>query len=239
MKCRLCHTELNASNKCNAHILPQGMLKAMSPEEFGQLLIVGTDMGKKKRAPIGSYDPNILCNSCDNKIGVYDKYALKFIRTAKLEEHPVGVGWLIKSVDSHKLKLFCMSYLWRASITTRSEFRGTSLGGKHEERLRQFILNDDPGSPDDYTVIFARFTSKTGKAAGVMFPAKTKIRNLTFYEAYLPDFYKFWIKIDSRSDTIVSNVSLGAQSEMYVHDKGDFDTSREKSIMVRAAHNSQ
>lgn len=239
MNCKLCGVELSPENKCDAHIFPRGLLKYMSQEEFGKLLIVGTDMDKKKRSPIGSYDPNILCNTCDNKIGQYDEYALIFISTAKLENHPVGIGWKVNKVDSHKLKLFCMSYLWRASITSRKEFRGINLGAKHVEQLRKYILNDDNGTPNSYTVIFAKFTSKTGKGAGIIFPAQTKIRGITYYEGYLPNLYKFWIKVDSRSDDLMSGVSLGAQDEVYIHDKGDFDTSIEKSIMVSAAKLSQ
>lgn len=239
MNCRLCLTPLTDKNKCDAHIFPRGLLKFMSPTEFGQLLIIGTDMGKKKRAPIGSYDPNILCSKCDNKIGNYDDYALSFVNSAKPANLPVGVGWQVKNVDSHKLKLFCMSYLWRASITSRKEFNGINLGEKHEEQLRQFIVNDNHGSPDDYTVIFAKFTSKSGKGAGIIFPARTRIRGLTFYEGYLPNLYKFWVKVDSQKDSVMCSVSVGAQNEIYIHDKGDFDTSIEKGIMIRAARNSQ
>ena len=239
MNCRLCDSDLSSVNKCDAHIFPRGLLKFMSQEEFGKLLIVGTDMGKKKKAPIGSYDPNILCNKCDNKIGHYDDYALTFISNAEIENHPVGVGWKANNIDPHKLKLFCMSYLWRESITTRSEFSGISLGSQHEEKIKNFIKNDDQGTPDDYTVIFAKFTSKTGKGAGIIFPARTRIRGLTFYEGYLPNLYKFWIKVDSRRDNVMSGISVGAQEEMYVHDKGDFDMSIEKGIMVKAVRQSQ
>ena len=42
-----------------------------------------------------------------------------------------------------------------------------------------------------------------------------------------------------QSDDLMSGVSLGAQDEVYIHDKGDFDTSIEKSIMVSAAKLSQ
>lgn len=163
MKCRLCLQLLTEKNKCEAHIFPRSLLKAMSAGEFGKLLIVGTDMVKKKRAPSGSYDTNILCKDCDNKIGVYDNYALWFVNNATLENHPIGVGWQVKKVDAHKLKLFCMSYLFRASITERKEFADISLGAKHEEQLRLLILNNNHGKPDDYTVIFARFTPKLVK----------------------------------------------------------------------------
>ena len=36
-------------------------------------------MDHAKRRPIGSYDSNILCASCDNKIGVYDAYVKEFV----------------------------------------------------------------------------------------------------------------------------------------------------------------
>ncbi|OGL32411.1 hypothetical protein A3E76_02600 [Candidatus Saccharibacteria bacterium RIFCSPHIGHO2_12_FULL_44_22] len=239
MNCRLCTVPIDESNRCEAHVLPRGLLKAMSPEEFGTLLIVGTDMGKKKRAPTGSYDQDILCRKCDNKLGVYDNYALNFINTSKLVDHPTGVGWTISNVDHKKLKLFCMSYLWRASITERKEFNGVSLGNKHEERIRQLLLAGDAGSPDDYTVTFAKFNSLDDSAAGVLFPALTRIKGLNHYEAYLPKLYKFWVKVDSRTNESFSRVSLGATQDLFVHNKGDFDTSVEKSIMIRAAKNSQ
>lgn len=239
MNCRLCLAAIDNSNRCDAHILPRGLLKAMSPEEFGTLLLVGTDMGKKKRAPTGSYDQDILCRKCDNQLGVYDDYALSFINTSRLVDHPSGVGWTISNVDHRKLKLFCMSYLWRASITRRKEFSGVSLGNKHEEKIRQLILAVDAGSPDDYTTTFAKFSSLDDSAGGVLFPALTRIKGLNHYEAYLPKLYKFWVKVDSRTDDVLSKVSLGATKDLFVHNKGDFNTSIEKSIMVRAARNSQ
>lgn len=239
MNCRLCHVALNTSNKCDAHILPRSLLKAMSPEEYGKLLIVGTDMGKKKRAPTGSYDTEILCRTCDGKLGEFDKYALRFVNSSTLVDHPSGVGWIIKGVNQNKLKLFCISYLWRASITSRPEFRGVSLGAKHEEIIRCLLLQDAPLRPEDYSTVFAKFVRKDDNFGGVMFPAKTRINNFLYYEAYLPKLYKFWVKVDKRIDPVTSQLSLGTNPDMFVHNKGDFDTSRELGIMIDAARKSQ
>lgn len=237
MVCRLCLSDLSDGNRCEAHIFPRGLLKAMSNDEYGKLLIVGTEM-KKRRAPIGSYDTDILCRDCDNKIGVYDDYALSFVKSVKLTSHPSGVGWTASGVNQDRLKLFCISYLWRASITSRDEFRGVSLGSRHEENIRQLLLNDSAGSPTEYTTIFARFESASDTAQGILFPARTRLRNLNFYEGYLPGLYKFWTKVDSQNDPVLSSVSLGDQPDMFVHNRGNFDTSIERSIMVKAVKTS-
>lgn len=238
MRCRLCGVELTSANNCKAHIMPRGLLRSMSPKEFGNLLIVGTDMDKKKRIPNGSYDKNILCRTCDNKLGVYDKYALDFVTNGKLINHPSGVGWNIDGVDQAKLKLFCLSYLWRASITNRPEFTGISLGSKHEENIRKLLLTESPGGIDDYTTVFSKFDKVDDNFGAVMFPAKTRIRSIVYYEAYLPKLYKFWVKVDSQNDSVISHMSLGDQENMFVHNRGNFDTSLEREIMVRAAKRS-
>lgn len=192
---------------------------------------------KKKRTPIGIYDNDILCASCDSKLGVYDKYALDFAKTTPTTRHLSDLGWTLPGIDQQKLKLFCISYLWRASITTKTEFRGVTLGAKHEEAMRKMLLAQDPGGPNDYSLIFARFSSSTDPAHAILFPARTRLRKLTFYEGFLPNFYKFWIKIDSQSDPVLASIDVGAGQDMFVHDKGSFDSSIERKVMVKAVQN--
>jgi len=238
MKCKLCGVTLTPANKCNAHIFPGSLLKLLAPCQYGSLKVVGTDMKRSKRAPIGSYDSKILCATCDNKIGTYDAYARMFVEKSTLTPHASGVGWTISGADQHKLKMFCISYLWRASITSLTEFNGVSLGDVHEERIRQMIINDNSGSVHDYTTTIQRFNNDNGEFGGILFPARTKIAGLTAYEGYLPYGYKFWIKVDSRIEDIVSSLSVGAVEPLFIGDRGDFHTSVEKSIMVRAVKRS-
>ncbi len=239
MNCRLCDVHLISENKCNAHIFPSSLLKLLTPGEYGSLKVVGTDMDRSKRTPIGSYDSNILCASCDNKIGVYDGYVRRFIECSVLVPHPSGVGWTIDNVDQHKLKMFCISYLWRASITSLAEFKGISLGAVHEGRIRQMILNDNSGGINDYTVSLQRFNNDDGEFGGILFPARTKLVGLTVYEGYLPQGYKFWVKVDSRNEDKVSSLSVGAVEPLFIGDRGNFHTSVEKSIMVKAVRKSK
>lgn len=239
MKCKLCGIELTPENKCDAHIFPSSLLKLLTPGEYGKLKVVGTEMDKSKRTPIGSYDSKILCRVCDNKIGVYDGYARTFVETSVLTPHASGVGWVVADVDQHKLKMFCISYLWRASITSLPEFKGISLGPKHEEQIRQMLLADNSGTLHDYTVSIQKFSNNDGKFGGILFPAKTKVAGVTCYEAYLPNGYKIWIKVDSRKENIVSGMSVGVTEPLFIGDRGDFHSSREKAIMVKAVMRSK
>lgn len=239
MNCRLCGTLLTPANKCDAHIFPASLLKLLTPGEFGSLKVVGTEMERSKRTPIGSYDSKILCRDCDNKIGVYDSYARKFVEHSELIPHPSGVGWSVEGVDQHNLKMFCISYLWRASITSRPEFSGVNLGEKHEEQIRQMIQSDNSGTVNDYTVSLQKFSNTDGKFGGILFPARLKLVGLTSYEGYLPQGYKFWVKVDSQNENKLSSLSVGANEPLFIGDRGDFHSSREKRIMVRAVKRSK
>lgn len=239
MNCRLCGEELSSANKCDSHIYPSSLLKLLTPGEYGSLKVVGTGMDRSKRTPKGSYDSAILCSTCDNKIGVYDGYARTFVEGSVLVPHVSGEGWIVENADQHKLKMFCVSYLWRASITIRPEFRGVNLGTTHEERMRQMIQNNDSGTVHDYTVSLQKFSNNDGKFGGILFPARTRIAGVTCYEAYLPRGYKFWVKVDSRNEDVLSGLSVGAIDPLFVGDRGDFHSSREKAIMVRAVRRSK
>ncbi len=235
MDCKLCGAQLTPYNRCKAHILPASMLKEMAPEDYGsQIKVVGMDLPYAKNRPIGLYDPDILCRPCDGGIlGKYDKCGIQFVKKALLTPRPSGAGWSAANIDQAKLKLFCLSYLWRASVTTLDDFKGVSLGDKHENAIRQMLLNDDAGSADAYSVNFARFNDDDKSFGGLLFPARTRVRNLTYYEAYLPGLYKFWVKVDSQVDPVISYASLGALPYVFVNDKGEFRTSREIQIMAK------
>ncbi|HCX20334.1 MAG: hypothetical protein CMB80_29550 [Flammeovirgaceae bacterium] len=117
--------------------------------------------GKKSFRPTGEYEGNLLCQNCDNKIiGDLETYASKTLYGKGLppEQAPVVINHknqqgiqfsFVKNIDYKKFKLFLLSILWRASISTRPFFNEVSLG-PHEERLRKMIFEGNPGGEMDY-----------------------------------------------------------------------------------------
>jgi hypothetical protein len=66
------------------------------------------------------------------------------------------MGVTVRGVDYQKFKLFQMSLLWRAGVSSVPEFAAVELG-PHEEKLRRMIEEERPGKYWDYgcTILFA------------------------------------------------------------------------------------
>lgn len=114
--------------------------------------------------PTGEYDSNILCAVCDNiKIGQLEDYASKVLYGGKLSagnqpkfsayrnQHDI-VHTLVENILYSEFKLFLLSVLWRASISSREYFNKVNLS-PYEEELRLMILNKDAKEPVNFPCI--------------------------------------------------------------------------------------
>lgn len=110
----------------------------------------------------GEYDGNILCQYCDGVvIKRYEDYAKKIIwggqklspdETFSLSFPPGEV--VVGNIDYEKLKLFFLSILWRAAISTRPFFKEVNLEKWKLEELRKMILSGDPKENLDWLMLF-------------------------------------------------------------------------------------
>lgn len=235
--CRLC-----LSNKPNvkAHIMAEGLMKLIhgQPNYDGNFIMVGDKFKKSVRRPTGSYDRNILCDKCDNKLGIYDDVAIRFCKRTDFKPHPSGVASTLSNVDQNKLKLFAMSYIWRVSITSLSEYDNVKLGEKHETKIVDMLRREDAGGVDDYSVVVSRFTlAEERKTWGmhVLNPGSTKLDGINLVDVYLPNLYKWKVKVDRRpfNDTL-RKMSLGFADDVLIFDMGDYTQSQEFAIMHAA-----
>ncbi len=235
--CRLC--QINQPN-IKAHIMAEGLMKLIhgQPKYDGRFIMVGKELKKPVRRPTGSYDRTILCSTCDNKLGEYDLAAIEFCQRADFKPHPSGVASTLSDVDHTKLKLFAMSYIWRASITSLSEYDGVSLGERHESKIADMLRNSDAGNVDDYSVVISRFTlpeERTTWGMHVLNPVTNRLDGINIVDVYLPNLYKWKVKVDSRPfKKELRKISLGALNEVLVLNMGDYTESKEFTIMHAA-----
>ena len=99
-----------------------------------------TESGRRMRLLQKGIREPLLCAACEHLINTrYEQPIARVWRTLLPEEIPGNVH-LLEGVDYQIFKLFHLSILWRASVARGAEWSQVSLGSRHEEALRQVLL---------------------------------------------------------------------------------------------------
>ncbi|MBL7128175.1 MAG: hypothetical protein ISS16_04240 [Ignavibacteria bacterium] len=111
---------------------------------------ISTKLNEKNKFMQKGLREYLLCNDCEQQIGRYEKYVndVFFNKTTNnvIQDDKIIV---IKKVDYVLMKLFQLSILWRASISSKEIFRYIELG-PHQEIIRKMIYNEKPGKYYEY-----------------------------------------------------------------------------------------
>jgi hypothetical protein len=162
-KCKLCSEDKKLCEQ--SYIIPNFMYQDLFDENnrMHAIQIKESKIKQLGSRQTGEFDKYILCHSCDNEtlgkldtyvsLILYDGYPKTFQRCAR----PDGMKYTyFAEIDYARFKLFLLSVLWRASISDRPLFREVKLG-PHEERIRQMLLNGDPGEQLKYPCLMMTY----------------------------------------------------------------------------------
>jgi len=137
----------------------------------------------------------LLCASCETKLSKYETYASTAF-DGKETETPLENVIIIKDVDYKQFKLFLLSVLWRASISTLEFFSQVNLG-PHEDIIRDMILLENPGCAERYPVIpFALIEDEKIQCGVITQPSRTKLYGQIGYRFVFGGF--MWVYLVSR-----------------------------------------
>lgn len=146
--CRLC---LTSSDLKESHIIPGSILRLIRDETLNNRFY---ELQNKVNQIIQDGPKEyLLCDSCEQKIGCYEKYYKEAIH---LSRHGIEIKQnqqfaIIKNIDYKKMKLFFLSLLWRMSISSLQEFENVHIG-ENEETIRKMIVAEEPGKNFEYPV---------------------------------------------------------------------------------------
>ena len=196
MPCRFCDQH---KTLVRAHIIPKGFFRRLRDGQNAPQLLSNVENAFPKRAPIGVYDAEILCGDCESRFGDWDQYAQELLAespasSVKLHHNGQVAAWEVAKYDYDKLKLFFVSLLWRASVSVQS-FYGRVRLGQHEAQAKELIVNQEPGSPDDFAVTLSKFDHILGET--ILDPHPEKWEGVNYYRFYLGG-YVAYIKADKR-----------------------------------------
>lgn len=149
MRCALCQTEgpLN-----NSHVIPEFLYRSLYDDKHRFHQISTTPEKANVFLQKGLREP-LLCERCEQRLSVWERYmSLVLNGGVGLGVRRVENRLHLSELDYRKLKLFQLSILWRASVSTLSVFGQVALG-PHEERIRLLLLAEDPGPFNKYGCI--------------------------------------------------------------------------------------
>ena len=160
MVCALCRRDQVLRN---SHIYPEWIYKPLYDEKCRLEILSIVPDGRNELKQKGMRQP-LLCDDCEQKLSIWEGYARSiFVAPDKpLEYSREGSMIQVGGLDYERLKLFELSILWRAGVSTLPFFEKVQLG-PHEEVLRQQLVHSDPGHPDRYGALM--FGLKIGELA--------------------------------------------------------------------------
>jgi hypothetical protein len=230
MKCKFCG---NDKRLIKAHIIPEGFFRRQRQGQELLELVTNKAGEYSKKAPIGIYDKTIVCKECENIWREWDDYAQKL-----LAEEPLNgqaryhgcqkIAYMVKDFDYKKLKLFFISMIWRASVSSHPFFSRISLGS-FERDAKDFVANSNPGSSEDFSVTLSKFCLPLGKQS-TMDPYQYKNLGVNYYRFYLAGYIAD-IKVDHKPTPMpLSQITISENKPLYILCR-DFRKSKELNLM--------
>lgn len=152
MECQLC---LQNKSLKNSHIIPKWCFRLFW--DNGKCLITRYDENPSEEVVQGGLKEHLLCQECEALFSTWELHAKeKFFEQAQTARLGSEVAVIVSGLDYAKFKLFQLSVLWRAGVSTLPFFASVRLG-QHQERLRNLLVSRNPGEQSDYGCIMTLF----------------------------------------------------------------------------------
>lgn len=148
-KCRLC---MNDRELRHSHIVPEFLYANLYNTKNHMMGVNGHGRRGWKALQNGAKE-HLFCESCEQH---FNEYFEKPFRKLWVDNCPLPDPWITNdvhwiTVDYETFKLFHLSVLYRAGVSTLPTFAAVQLG-PHKEKLRQLLLTRNPGEYFQYPV---------------------------------------------------------------------------------------
>jgi hypothetical protein len=132
-----------------SHIIPEFFYRLVYDEKH-RFLRTSTDPTDPAVLHQKGLREFLLCQGCETRLSAWETYASKVIKGGlALDYEKDDGGFTVHGVEYAPFKLFGMSLLWRAAVSSLPEFSEVQLG-RHQERLRRMLHEGSPGRAYEY-----------------------------------------------------------------------------------------
>lgn len=182
--CKLCQ---KAAKLRDSHVIPEFCYSPIYDEKH-RFNVVGNVRSTRQRNLQRGLREYLLCGPCEQKIGNWETYVSHiFNGIVKVSGSRSGETISLGGLQYAPLKLFLVSLLWRAGISTLPLFRETKLG-EHELILRNMVLAEDPGAPEFYGCHVYSVTLRGRRVAALYGPQPCHVNDSLAYRLLVGGF---------------------------------------------------
>lgn len=217
MACKLCNKDRPLRE---SHIFPEWLYKPLYDDKH-QFFVLSTDVKKRKGTrPKGIYEI-LLCDECEQRFSKWEGYARDVFYKLPLKVVEDNRAVVFSGLQYHLFKLFQMSLIWRASITSRPEVHRINLG-PHTERIRKMLFEDNPGDIHEYGSILMLPALGQELMQQFLYPPErlpTKIDGHSAYRAVFGGLFWLFI-VSSHSNRIPHEVFMSKNGNLPIFKVG-------------------
>lgn len=248
--CRLCLQNKELINK--SHILSDFFFDNIYGDDHEAYRVPLNALKEGKKIHTGEFEGGLLCQECDNCVlGGYENYGSKFIFGRRDKKPLPNVNaetqlhadnklksTFITGIDYKKLKLFMLSLLWRASVSSRPFFAQVQLG-RYEEEIRRMLLNGVPGEQMMFPTMVNVIVGQNHFVSKQIISSPTKFRDghCIAYQFHVGRLIFMYYVSPSGIPDAIKEVALTEKGEMrVVHLDGDISDSFMKFVLGKELH---
>jgi len=190
-----------------SHIVSEFFHKEMYDDKHRFLVLSSSPERKEMKLQKGVRE-KLLCRDCEQLLSPWERYANEVLHGAtRSRTAMVGNKLLLRDLDYAKTRLCFLSLLWRMSISSYYLFNEVRIGKKHEERIRQMLLNADAGEPDDYGFLcFAPLINGSELGPGILQPDSVRLDGHRLYRCLIGGMlYVFFVTSHKVPDVVKSH----------------------------------
>jgi hypothetical protein len=146
--CKLC---LQDRPLQNSHIIPEFFYKPLYDKKHRIYARIGRKLADMPPLQKG-FRERLLCRDCEQKLSPYEKYNREILYGGvQITGSRNGDRIEITGLNYQRVRVFYLSLLWRMSIASHRFWREVNLG-PHQDKVREMVLQETPGEPEDYGV---------------------------------------------------------------------------------------
>jgi hypothetical protein len=201
-QCRFCGA---TKPLIKAHVIPEAFFRPLRVDGETPLVVSNMPGVFPKKAPIGIYDKELLCESCEVKFSPTDSFGVDILLT-RFDQHFTSVqheshtiAYEASTVDKVRLLEFLVSILWRASASGQAFFKTVRLGA-HEPVAKNALFASPTLIPPLFDAVLSRWSEANHNekpTTGLLNPHRERWDGVNAYRFYLGAVLAY-VKVDRR-----------------------------------------